>query len=205
MALTFTSNFTELVKIASFDKCYIPVQQKYEKNYGNFTAISGDNILANYKGHSYASSASTIPMVAFTACCKIGSDYVGYYSKNYKYASNGADTLILGTGTPTDYSLGEMIENSKIEVISFNVPNNPSNSYCTVSYVMRNKSTEELSISELGYYKCIVHNDQEDINKLPENHKNDFVMTCYEKLETPVKVPAGAYFNLDITFTLNLK
>ena len=205
MALTFTSNFTELVKIASFEKCYFYGRDLYGKNYGNFTAISGDSILANYKSVSSGYSTRVIPMIPFTTCCKDGNYYVGYYSKDYKKASNGADTLILGTGTPTDYSLGEMIENSKIEVISFNVPNNPSNSYCTVSYVMRNKSTEELSISELGYYKCIVHNDQEDVNKLPEDHKNDFVMTCYEKLETPVKVPAGAYFNLDITFTLNLK
>ena len=203
MALTFTSNFTELVKIASFEKCY-DYNNLYVKNYGNFTAISGDNILANYKSSLYTYSY-VMQMVAFTACCKKDNTYIGYYSKDYKYASNGADTLILGTGTPTGYSLGEMISNSKIEVTSFNVPNNPSQSYCNVSYVMRNKSTEELSISELGYYKCIVHNGSNDINKVPENHKNDFVMTCYEKLETPVKVPAGAYFNLDITFTLNLK
>ena len=70
--------------------------------------------------------------------------------------------------------------------------------------VYQNKSSNPVTITEIGTYKCIYQDSDTDSNKNPISYPARFCMTAYEQLETPVTVPAGAYFNLTLTFTLNI-
>lgn len=203
MAMTFTSNFTKLVKLLSF----VP----YANAIGAYIAVGCDT-LTNLEGEetsvkiyptyennqSYCRSFGAFAPNVQTSNNK----YFGYYTS--WYPSNGVDNIILGTGTPSSYALGSPLSNSVITETSRTFTRDEKSPKVTMNIVYQNKSSNPVTITEIGTYKCIYQDSYSDSNRNPISYPARFCMTAYEQLETPVTVPAGSYFNLTLTFTLNI-
>ena len=204
MAMTFTSNFTKLVKLLSF--------APYVNATGDYIAVGCDT-LTNLEGKetsvkicSYSTDAPSYCKVfgAFAPNVYNVRDYkwYGYYTSHYP--SNGVDNIMLGTGTPSSYALGSPLSKSVITETSRTYTRDEKSPKVTMKIVYQNKSSNPVTITEIGTYKCIYQDSYSDSNKNPISYPARFCMTAYEQLETPVTVPAGAYFNLTLTFTLNI-
>ena len=204
MAMTFTSNFTKLVKLLSF--------APYANSYNEFVVVGCDT-LTNLEGaetsvkiyaHNGTNSFNYIHSVrAFEPnVYNNNGKWYGYYTSFYP--SNGVDNIILGTGTPSSHALGSPLSNSVITETSRTYTRDEKSPKVTIKMVYQNKSSNPVTITEIGTYKCIYQDSVSDSNKNPISYPARFCMTAYEQLETPVTVPAGAYFNLTLTFTLNI-
>lgn len=204
MAMTFTSNFTKLVKLLSFAP-FINVSGEYiVVGCGTLTNLDGEEtsvrIIVNTG--TTASNYLRIPIAAFAPNVFGNSKFFGYYTS--QYPSNGVDNIMLGTGTPSSYALGSPLSNSVITETSRTYTRDEKSPKVTMNMVYQNKSSNPVTITEIGTYKCIYQDSASDSNKNPISYPARFCMTAYEQLETPVTVPAGAYFNLTLTFTLNI-
>ena len=202
MAMTFTSNFTKLVKLLSF--------APYVNTYSDYVVVGCDT-LTNLEGvetsvkiYNTSDSINCRVSGAFAPNVYNGnsSKWCGYYTSHYP--SNGVDNIMLGTGTPSSYALGSPLSNSVITETSRTYTRDEKSPKVTMKLVYQNKSSNPVTITEIGTYKCIYQDSGSDSNKNPISYPARFCMTAYEQLETPVTVPAGAYFNLTLTFTLNI-
>ena len=205
MAMTFTSNFTKLVKLLSF--------APYADAYGSYIAV-GCGTLTNleradtnvtiydYNQTTYSTYSKVFGAFAPNVYNSNASKWHGYYTSSYP--SNGVDNIMLGTGTPSSYALGSPLSNSVITETSRTYTRDEKSPKVTMKIVYQNKSSNPVTITEIGTYKCIYQDSVSDSNKNPISNPARFCMTAYEQLETPVTVPAGAYFNLTLTFTLNI-
>lgn len=205
MAMTFTSNFTKLVKLLSF--------APYANTYSDYVVVGCDTltnlegaetsvkICANNNGssHNYIRSVQAFSPNVYNSGA---SKWHGYYTSFYP--SSGVDNIILGTGTPSSHALGSPLSNSVITETSRTYTRDEKSPKVTMKMVYQNKSSNPVTITEIGTYKCIYQDSYSDSNKNPISNPARFCMTAYEQLETPVTVPAGAYFNLTLTFTLNI-
>ena len=207
MAMTFTSNFTKLVKLLSFAP-YVNTGSEYiAVGCDTLTNLEGEETSVKIYGQNGNSSS-------YNYHCKVcgafapnlynpsGNKYFGYYTSYYP--SNGVDNIMLGTGTPSSYALGSPLSNSVITETSRTYTRDEKSPKVTMKIVYQNKSSNPVTITEIGTYKCIYQDSGGDSNKNPISYPARFCMTAYEQLETPVTVPAGAYFNLTLTFTLNI-
>lgn len=204
MAMTFTSNFTKLVKLLSF--------APYANTSSDYIAVGCDT-LTNLEGeetsvkiYSYGTNNPSYCKVFGAFAPNVynlnAPKYFGYYTSYYP--SNGVDNIMLGTGTPSSYALGSPLSNSVITETSRTYTRDEKSPKVTMKIVYQNKSSNPVTITEIGTYKCIYQDSYSDSSKNPISNPARFCMTAYEQLETPVTVPAGAYFNLTLTFTLNI-
>lgn len=208
MAMTFTSNFTKLVKLLSF----APYAYVQTNTSGNYIAVGCDTLI-NLEGEETSVKIYNYTYYDINACRTFGafapnvyngssSKWYGYYTS--QYPSNGVDNIILGTGTPSSHALGSPLSNSVITETSRTYTRDEKSPKVTMKMVYQNKSSNPVTITEIGTYKCIYQDSYNDSNKDPISYPARFCMTAYEQLETPVTVPAGSYFNLTLTFTLNI-
>ena len=210
MAMTFTSNFTKLVKLLSFAPYAVTGNGS---NVANYIAVGCDTLI-NLEGAETSVKIYNFTYSDMNYCRTFGafapnvvyngnnSKWCGYYTA--QYPSNGVDNIMLGTGTPSSYALGSPLSNSVITETSRTYTRDEKSPKVTMKMVYQNKSSNPVTITEIGTYKCIYQDSYSDSNKNPISNPARFCMTAYEQLGTPVTVPAGAYFNLTLTFTLNI-
>ena len=205
MAMTFTSNFTKLVKLLSFAPYANTYSEYVVVGCGTLTNLEGmETSVKIYAINSGSSNNNIRSVQAFSPNVYNNNSgkWYGYYT-SYN-PSNGVDNIMLGTGTPSSYALGSPLSNSVITETSRTYTRDEKSPKVTMKIVYQNKSSNPVTITEIGTYKCIYQDSYSDSNKNPISYPARFCMTAYEQLETPVTVPAGAYFNLTLTFTLNI-